>query len=399
MYIKKGMIMPSVFHDKTKFVNLNETSKVIRNILNTPKRYNILSLFSGAGGMDYGFKGNFNLFNQEFQENPVQLRYANDIFIQATEIYRDNLGIDHDIDTTDITQIDLEELDKKYGFKPNQRNTNEANPNGIDIILGGFPCQTFSVAGKRAGLNDERGQLYIQMSRFIQHYQPKIFVAENVDGIRNSRNNDLENVDATALEIIMEHFKQIGYDVQYNVLDAADYGVPQSRRRVIIVGIRNDIGNNENIYYPEPTHVGNPRTAFDALEDIWELFNSNQIANHNRNSVSHAKFYGDDIKRQGNNQILKYAPAPTIRAEHHGNIEAHYNTDPNYVNNPNDHEDKKGWRRLTVRECARLQSFPDNFIFNTSASSAYKAIGNAVPPILAWHIAQAVIYSLHSIEN
>jgi modification methylase aquI subunit alpha len=391
--------MSSVFHEHTQFVNITEIDDLIQDILNTPIRYNVLSLFSGAGGMDYGFKGGFQLFNQEYSQNPINLRYANDIFLQATQIYKDNFDIEHDVDTTSINDIDLEQIDQKYGFVPNVRNENQNNPNGIDIILGGFPCQTFSIAGKRAGLNDERGQLYLQMSRFIQHYQPKIFVAENVDGIRNSRNNHLENVDATALEIIMHHFNEIGYNVQYNVLDAADYGIPQSRRRVIIVGIRNDLGQNTDIYYPSPTHAIAPRTAFDGLEDIWNLFNTNQIPNHNWNNVSHAKFYGDDIKRQGNNKIQRNAPAPTIRAEHHGNIEAHYNTDPNYVNNPNDHIDKRGWRRLSVRECARLQSFPDNFIFNTSASSAYKAIGNAVPPILAWHIARSIVYSLQNLEN
>lgn len=391
--------MSSVFHEHTQFVNVTEIDDLIQDILNTPIHYNVLSLFSGAGGMDYGFKGGFQLFNQEYSQNPINLRYANDIFLQATQIYKDNFDIDHDVDTTNINEIDLEEIDQKYGFIPNTRNENQNNPNGIDIILGGFPCQTFSIAGKRAGLNDERGQLYLQMSRFIQHYQPKVFVAENVDGIRNTRNNNLENVNATALEIIMNHFNEIGYNVQYNVLDAANYGVPQSRRRVIIVGVRSDLGRNIDISYPSPTHATTPRTAFDGLEDIWNLFNTNQIPNHNWNNVSHAKFYGDDIKRQGNNQIQRNAPAPTIRAEHHGNIEAHYNTDPNYTNNPNDHRDKQGWRRLSVRECARIQSFPDNFIFNTSTSSAYKAIGNAVPPILAWHIARAVIYSLHNLEN
>ncbi|CYU09470.1 DNA cytosine methyltransferase [Streptococcus suis] len=391
--------MVSVFHEQTQFIDTNKAKGTIQNILNTPLRYNILSLFSGAGGMDFGFKGGFQLFNNEYTENPIDLKYSNDIFIQATQIYRDNFTLAHEIDTTNITEIDLEQLDKKYGLVPNVRNEIQKNPNGIDILLGGFPCQTFSVAGKRAGLNDERGQLYLQMSRFIQHYQPKIFVAENVDGIRNSRNNNLENVDATALEVIMQHFNDIGYNVQYNVLDAADYGVPQSRRRVIIVGVRSDLGDNTNIYYPIPTHANKPRTAFDGLEDIWSLFNTNIIPNHNWNNVSHAKFYSDGKKRQGNNQILRDAPAPTIRAEHHGNIEAHYNMDPKYINNPNDPNDKKGWRRLSVRECARLQSFPDNFIFNTSTSSAYKAIGNAVPPILAWHIANAIIYSLYKIEN
>lgn len=391
--------MPSVFHEHTQFVKISEIDNIIKKTLNTSIRYNVLSLFSGAGGMDYGFQGGFHIFGQEFAKNPINLKYANDIFIQATQIYKDNFDIDHDVDTTSITEIDLNQIDQKYGFKPNVRNKIQENPNGIDIILGGFPCQSFSIAGKRAGLNDERGQLYLQMSRFIQHYQPKIFVAENVDGIRNSRNNESENINSTALEIIMKHFNDIGYNVQYNVLDASDYGVPQARRRVIIIGIRSDLGNNMDVYYPYPTHSKKPRTSFDGLEDIWELFNTNKIPNHNWNNVSHAKFYSDDIKRQGNNQIPKNAPAPTIRAEHHGNIEAHYNIDQKYINNPNDHEDKQGWRRLSVRECARLQSFPDNFIFNTSASSAYKAIGNAVPPILAWHIARAVVYTLYNFEN
>ena len=387
--------MSSIFHEHTKFIDTLKQITKERTI----NRYNILSLFSGAGGMDLGFKGGFQLFGQSYYENPIDLKYTNDIFIQATKIYRDNLNISHEIDTTNINDIDLSEIDKQYGFSPNVRSSSLDNPNGIDIILGGFPCQTFSIAGKRAGLNDERGKLYLQMSRFIEHYQPKIFVAENVDGIRTSKSNDSGAIDSTALDVIVRHFRKIGYNIQYNMLNAADFGVPQSRKRVIIIGIRNDLGSDNDIYYPKPTHLNNPRTAFDGLEDIWDLFDTGLVSNHDEKNVSHAKFYDDNIKRQGNNQIQKHKPSPTIRAEHHGNIEAHYNVDSKYINNPKDGKTKKGWRRLSVRECARLQSFPDNFIFNTSASSSYKAIGNAVPPILAWHIARAVIYTLDKIEK
>ncbi len=101
----------------------------------------------------------------------------------------------------------------------------------VDVVLGGFPCQTFSYSGKRAGLSDERGQLYLQMIKVINHYKPKIFIAENVDGIRNSKKNiEGENVDKSALSVILDDFTAAGYDVQYRVLTAADYGVPQMRR-------------------------------------------------------------------------------------------------------------------------------------------------------------------------
>ena len=262
----------------------------------------------------------------------------------------------------------------------------------VDIVLGGFPCQTFSYAGKRGGLSDPRGQLYLQMIRVINHYQPKMFIAENVDGIRNSRKNEAgKDIDSSALDTILNDFDNAGYNVQYHVLTAADYGVPQMRRRVIIMGIRKDLGDISDEYYPEKLYdetgelTGQKwRSSKDGIDDIWDKVNDPTIPNHTSRDISKAKFYPGK-KMQGNNKISGDRPAPTIRAEHHGNIEAHYRT------TLEDKEDMAGWRRLSVRECARLQSFPDSYIFTTSASSAYKAIGNAVPPVMAWHIAAQYI--------
>ncbi|MBR7927042.1 DNA cytosine methyltransferase [Aerococcaceae bacterium zg-ZUI334] len=343
---------------------------------------NVVSLFSGAGGMDLGFRGEFEYLGKYYESNPFNIVFANDIFKQAADVYEINFN--HKVERRSIVEI---EVDKDL---PNVN---------VDVVLGGFPCQTFSYSGKRAGLSDERGQLYIQMIKVINHYQPKLFIAENVDGIRNSKKNiEGEDVDKSALSVILDDFDAAGYDVQYRVLTAADYGVPQMRRRVIIMGIRKDLGTVNDQFYPQPLYdetgeiTGNKwRTAKDGIDDLWERLNDPVLANHTYKDVSKAKFYPGK-KMQGNNRIDANRPAPTIRAEHHGNIEAHYRTIKS------DEDDMSGWRRLSVRECARLQSFPDDFNFVTSASAAYKVIGNAVPPVMAWHIARSVFYTLQRLK-
>lgn len=346
------------------------------------KKLNVVSLFSGAGGMDLGFVGKFDYFGHHYAENPFQVVFANDIFQQAADIYEANLK--HQVERRSVSELDL------YADFPNVP---------VDVLLGGFPCQSFSYAGKRGGLSDERGQLYLEMIRVLNRYRPKVFIAENVDGIRNSRKNMVgENVNKSALNVILSDFEKQGYDVQYRILTAADYGVPQIRRRVIIMGVRNDLGTLKDQYYPKEIFdetgkmTGQKwRSAKEAIDDLWDKINDTFIPNHTSRDVSRAKFY-DGRKMQGNNRILADRPSPTIRAEHHGNIEAHYRTTLKDENNV------LGWRRLSVRECARLQSFPDSFNFVTSASSAYKAIGNAVPPVMAWHIARSVFYMLDQLN-
>lgn len=372
------------FHADLNTINAHNVSS------NSKKKLNVLSLFSGAGGMDLGFKGGF-----DFLGNPYELVFANDIFKQAADVYEDNFN--HKVERRSIADLELHDIDKAISENTKQ----PIGDTKIDIVLGGFPCQTFSYAGKRGGLSDPRGQLYLQMIRIINHYKPKIFIAENVDGIRNSRKNMVgEDVNRSALDTILDDFYEAGYNVQYSVLNSADYGVPQTRRRVIIMGIRKDIGDIVDQYYPAQLFdetgelTGNKwKTAKDGIDDIWDKVNTPTVYNHTTRDISKAKFYPNK-KTQGNNKISAVRPAPTIRAEHHGNIEAHYRSLDGF-----EPEDMDGWRRLSVRECARLQSFPDNFIFTTSASSAYKAIGNAVPPVMAWNIAKSVLYTLQRLEN
>lgn len=347
------------------------------------KPLNVVSLFSGCGGMDLGFRGNFTFLGKEYEKNPFKIIFANDIFKQAAKMYEDNF--DMPVETKDIKELDLE------------KDLPKAN---VDVVLGGFPCQSFSYAGKRGGLSDPRGQLYLQMIRAIDYYKPKMFVAENVDGIRNSKKNKNGQMTKTsALDRILNDFDKYGYSVQYHELLAADYGIPQMRRRIIIMGIRKDLGNINNEYYPMQTYDEDGSvtgrkwlTAKDAIDDLWDKVDKTSIPNQTSKDISHAKFY-QDRHMQRNNRINADKPAPTIRAEHHGNIEAHYRT--TLVNK----NDVRGWRRLSVRECARLQSFPDSYNFTSSMSSSYKVIGNAVPPVLAWNIARSVYYTLKQLKQ
>lgn len=330
------------------------------------KIYKVISLFSGCGGMDLGFKGDFDVFGEHFKKNPYQIIYANDINESACETYKYNFK--EEPYCGDIKSIDINQL-----------------PNA-DIVIGGFPCQDFSLAGKRRGLSADRGRLYLNMLDVVKKVKPIAFVAENVDGIRKNK----ENEEKSALDIIIKDFESAGYNVQYKALNAANYGVPQNRVRIIIVGIRNDL--DLKMKYPNET-FGNDikpfRTAEEAIDDLWNMIDKTSISNHTSKDYSKAKFYPGK-KLQGNNRIAANKPSPTIRAEHHGNIEGHYRS-----NNPNDINDVTGWRRLSVRECARLQSFPDDFIFTCSSSSAYKQVGNAVPPILAWNVANALYDTLN----
>lgn len=280
----------------------------------------VISLFSGCGGMDLGFRGDFNIFGNHFSKNPYDIIFANDIIQRGCDTYKYNFQ--HESHCCDIRELD-------YNILPR-----------ADIVIGGFPCQDFSLAGKRKGLSTDRGRLYLEMKKVIEYCKPIAFVAENIDGIRRN----ITGNDTSALDIILDDFRNIGYNVVYKPLNAADYGVPQNRIRIIIVGIRNDL--KKNMRYPIETHGGSvgktPMTAQEAIDDLWDKIDNTNIKNHTSKDYSKAKFYPGKIM-QGNCQIKADRPSPTIRSEHHGNIEGHYRTTL-----PDNPTDMTGWRRLSV---------------------------------------------------
>lgn len=336
----------------------------ISNVEAKANKLTTVSLFSGCGGMDKGFIGDFAVFENRnkkyFSSNSFNIVWANDIDPGAVETYKLNIG--QHIESVDIALIANEEIPD------------------CDVVIGGFPCQDFSIAGKQKGFKAERGNLYKQMIRVVQNKKPKAFVAENVKNILNPKLWDSTR-NQPVIKTICEDFEKLGYIVQYKCLNAPDYGIPQNRKRVFIVGIRNDI--KSKFFFPEPMHP--LMTSKEAIDDLWGKESDSKIFNHNQ--VSLAKFRPvSQNGMQGNEMIPANAPSHTMRAEHHMNIQAHYRT----LHPENDTDDRSYWRRLTVREAARLQTFPDQFKFVGSKSDCYKQVGNAVPPMLGWYIAKAL---------
>ncbi|MBI9070133.1 MAG: DNA cytosine methyltransferase [Melioribacteraceae bacterium] len=333
--------------NKSSFVNELFYSYFAKKSDSDNSKYKVVSLFSGCGGMDLGFQGDFTYLGKNYPARNFEIVFANDIMGAACKTYKENFKHTPHIG-------DIKEYLDFNGIIPD-----------CDVVIGGFPCQDFSLAGKRNGLNSERGRLYEQMKRVIALKRPKIFIAENVKGLSIG----------DALETIKRDFSNIEpkYEITHFLKMAADFGVPQTRERIFIVGTRKEY--DISFVPPTETHSADGNedrelwiSSKQAIGDLESL--ENDVPNHSQ--YSKARNYGSHL--QGNKPIKADYPSPTIRAEHHGNIEFHYCLD----------------RRLTVRECARIQSFPDNFVFHSSASKNYVVIGNAVPPVLGWNIAKSV---------
>lgn len=321
-------------------------------------QYKVVSLFSGCGGLDLGIVGGFSYLGKYYEKNPFEIVWANDINERATQTLKMNFN-NLNVVCGDITKILGIDDEQQISF------FSKIEIPEADVVIGGFPCQDFSLAGKRQGLKVHRGKLYQSMAKVIETINPKVFVAENVKGLISWENG-------LAIKTIIEDFTKLGYRVEYKVFNAADYGVPQNRERVIIIGIRNDIGID--LEWMKPTHSSTDKsllpwlTIEDAIKDLEDDKKHRSLPNFGYSKAKH--FPG----KQGNTITKADKPSPTIRAEHHGNIEFHYSLP----------------RRLSAREAARIQSFPDDFIFVQSISDAYRQIGNAVPPVLAWHIAKMI---------
>ena len=297
--------------------------------------YRIASLFAGCGGMDLGFVGGFDFLGNKFAQTGFEVVWANELNPAACRTYARNLG-DHVI-CGDI------------------KNVINTIPTDIDVVMGGFPCQDISINGKMLGINGKRSCLYTYIVDAVRRLRPKAFVAENVGSLLLKQNE-------YSFKTILADFESLGYDVTYHVYHAEEYGVPQTRERIIFVGTRPDVGRFE---VPRVL-AGNPITAGEAMRDL---------ENRGKDKAfSHVWSEAAPSGEQGSRRMVENRPGYTIRAECHGNIQFHYRLP----------------RRISMREAARIQSFPDSFLFPCGIRETERQIGNAVPPVLAWHIANSL---------
>lgn len=285
--------------------------------------------------MDLGFLGGFDFLGKRYKKLPYEILWANELNKHACATYAEN--INPHVVNDDIWNV-IEQV-----------------PASADIVIGGFPCQDISINGKKAGVDGSRSGLYKAMVEVVSRVKPKVFIAENVKGL-------LMEYNRFSLNRVIEDFTSLGYEVNYHLYNSADYGVPQTRERVLIVGILQ--GMPEFIHPKPKLNSGNWISAEHAIQDL-ELIQEDKSFNH---TWSRAKKSPD----QGSRQLKADRPATTMRAECHGNIQFHYKLD----------------RRISMREAARFQSFPDNFIFKSNLRETERQVGNAVPPVLAWHFAQ-----------
>lgn len=313
-------------------------------------RLKVASLFCGCGGMDLGIIGGFSFLDCNYPRTAFDIVYAVDNDAYCTKIY--NANFDHKCEIKDVRDIEPSRIPD------------------FDILIGGFPCQSFSISAQnppRLGYKDERGMLFFEMVKLLKEKQPRAFIAENVKGLLSANNKQ-------AFPMILKEFSEAGYYVQYYLVNASKFGVPQKRERVIIIGFR-DEADKDNFafshFIPKASVLGD---VIDKNEDLNEALFFSEKAVAGMLAVR-------EKMNKGRAQDLTQ-PCNTISA-HLAKVSLN-STDPVLMVGGR-------YRRFSCREAARIQSFPDSFVLDlVSAGRQYKAIGNAVPPVMMWHIANSL---------
>jgi DNA (cytosine-5)-methyltransferase 1 len=355
------------------------------------KEFKVLSLFSGCGGMDLGFEGGFDLphLGRSYEKLPFSTVFACDILPGAKKVWEENFRRQA-YWGANVGNHDIFRLGSVVDLVKAEWRGEECFPSDVDVVTGGFPCSQFSISGKRKGFDSGKGhnggktdksiesvgKLHHWMAEVLKIVKPKVFVAENVDGLLSMPRE---------LDEITSEFHSLGYAVTVNQVDAAQWGVPQSRKRLIFIGHRDKAGSRF-VHMPPPDGRFLPASmAFKGLLEPGESGDPDQMA------FSGAKFHGPHC--QGDTEVDPRKPGPTIRAEHHGNIQFRRLSVGHGGKNFEDLERGLPERRMSVRECLRIQGFPDNFKMTptVSPSMAYVLVGGAVPPPLAHAVAKNLI--------
>lgn len=315
----------------------------------------VVSLFSGCGGADLGLLGGFKFNGGIYRKHPIEIVHASDICRKATATYNANFVLPSV--TADIFDLSFAEGE-------------------ADLVVGGFPCQSFSTVNPTKNPLDNRGLLYNQMARVIKQIRPKFFIAENVKGF-------LVLGGGRYFKAAKETFEKIGYAVTHDVLSATDFGVPQRRQRVFMVGIRSDI--KLSFSFPQPSHGVSPnQKPLAVLGDVIDsLVPPESKYYFSRRAVEGVKKAKPNMKRA----LAQDLKEPCLTISSHLAKVSLNSRDPVLLVDGK----KELYRRFTPLEAARIQSFPDKFVFVGSEADAYRQIGNAIPPVLMWHLAKSIL--------
>lgn len=322
----------------------------------------IISLFSGCGGLDLGFeKAGFDI--------PVANEFDKNIW--------KTFEINHP--QTKLLKEDIRNLDTK------------AFPSDIDGIIGGPPCQSWSEAGSLKGIEDDRGKLFYEYIRILKNVKPKFFLAENVSGMLADRHSE-------AVKNILKMFEECGYDVSLTLVNAKDYGVAQERKRVFYIGFRKDL--NIKFDFPKGS-TQNDNDKITLRDIIWDLKDTAVPAGeknqHNPNAINNNEYFTGSYSPifMSRNRVKSWdEQAFTVQASGR-QCQIHPQAPKMIKVDKNDCRFVEGkenlYRRMTIREVARVQGFPDTFKFvYSNTNDAYKMIGNAVPVNLAYEVACAI---------
>lgn len=315
----------------------------------------VASLFCGCGGSDLGILGGFSYLGKNYEKLNFEIVYSIDFDPKAVETY--NANFKHKAVCGDVCEADFSKIKDE-----------------IDVLVGGFPCQSFSTVNPTKDTNDARANLYKQIVRFLNEKQPKYFICENVKGLMTLKKGEIIN----KIKAEFEKSGVFGYKVDFQLVKAVEFGVPQKRERVIIVGIRNDIHKKYN--YPAPIVTEENYTPLSKVIDKLEIEEKKYY--FSEKAVQGMKNAKKNMKR-GLWQDLNY---PCLTITSHLAKTSINSRDPVLLVNP----EKEIYRRFTPREAARIQSFPDDFQFPVSEHFSYKQIGNAVPPVLMWYVMKSL---------
>ena len=430
MYNQADLETISTVEEPQMFIDFKTNKQKTSENFNKPLK--IVSLFSGCGGLDLGFTGNFNFRDRHYEKTKFRIEYSNDIDPAAEYVYNANKSFfnNHELHKEDIKDVDFDEIPD------------------FDFLLAGFPCQPFSNAGLRKGINDERGNLFEECERLLKvglkrENKPIGFVFENVKGIMSSKMDDGTSIP----DEIVKRTEKLGFKTCYKLLKTSNYGVPSNRQRLIIIGLRKDLGYFDfNLLeqivaeYNLPNEIDNPYDLYlgsvlcdipekapqvndfwkyspggqymvdkigptedgkEALEKFKKKIPLKKISDSITNGKSWKNMNPEDMSERFRkiwDNPQKYRAPNFYRrfalGEINGTITASAQPENCGITHPFEN------RRFTIREIARIQSFPDDFQFPyKTIANAYKVIGNAVPPIFAWVLAKALEKHLENGED